>query len=130
MRAAFQRTKVRDLYDLHSFATTPFDGELLRRLVVLKLWQVCDPFDPERFFEKLRGSAYDWEDLQRLIRASERIEPSEMLAVVETRFEVLCRLTQLEQQVIADAKSGWNEPLAERLREEIRSLFGAAQGPK
>ena len=39
VRAAFQRAKVRDLYDLHRFATTPFDGELLRRLVVLKLWR-------------------------------------------------------------------------------------------
>jgi predicted nucleotidyltransferase component of viral defense system len=39
VRAAFQRVKVRDLYDLHRFATTPFNGELLRRLAVLKLWQ-------------------------------------------------------------------------------------------
>jgi predicted nucleotidyltransferase component of viral defense system len=37
VRAAFQRVTVRDLYDLHRFATTPFDGELLRRLAVLKL---------------------------------------------------------------------------------------------
>ena len=26
---------------------TPFDGELLRRLAVLKLWQTRDPFEPE-----------------------------------------------------------------------------------
>jgi hypothetical protein len=48
VRAAFQRAKVRDLYDLHRFATTPFDGDLLRSLVVLKLWQVRDPFVPTR----------------------------------------------------------------------------------
>ena len=36
-------------------------------------------------------------------------------------------LTELEQQVIADARSGWNEPLAERLRDEISDL---AQGRK
>jgi predicted nucleotidyltransferase component of viral defense system len=47
VRAAFQRVKVRDLYDLHRFAATPFDGELLRRLAVLKLWQARDPFDPD-----------------------------------------------------------------------------------
>ena len=51
VRAAFQRAKVRDLYDLHCFATTPFDGELLRRLVVLKLWQVRIPFTPDAFLE-------------------------------------------------------------------------------
>jgi hypothetical protein len=34
---------------------------------------------------------------------------------------VLRGLTVLERAVIADAKSGWNEPLAERLRAEIRT---------
>jgi len=122
VRAAFQRAKVRDLYDLHCFASTPFDGEVLRRLVVLTLWQVRDPFAPGVFFEKLRGGDYDWDDLARLVRASERIEPSDILAAVENRFGVLGQLSDLEQQLIADAKSGWNEPLAERLRAEIRRM--------
>jgi predicted nucleotidyltransferase component of viral defense system len=68
VRATFQRIKVRDLYDLYRFATTPFNGELLRRLVVLKLWQARDPFDPEALFQKLRGGDYDWTDLRRLVR--------------------------------------------------------------
>lgn len=123
VRAAFQRAKVRDLYDLHCFATTPFDGELLRRLVVLKLWRVRDPFDPEAFFQKLRGGSYDWENLQRLVRASERIEPEEILRTVESRFAVLRSLDELERRVISDARSGWNEPLAERLRVKIRETF-------
>lgn len=123
VRAAFQRLKVRDLYDLYRFAATPFDGELLRRLAVLKLWQARDPFDPSVFFEKLRGADYDWADIERVIRASERIEPAQIISTVESRFDVLRRLTELEQQVIADAQSGWNEPLAERLRAEIRRRF-------
>ncbi len=122
VRAAFQRVKVRDLYDLHCFATTPFNGELLRRLAVLKLWQARDPFNPEALFEKLRGGDYDWADIQRLVRASERIEPAEIISSVEKRFAMLGQLTELEQQVIDDAKSGWNEPLADRLRAEIRNL--------
>lgn len=126
VRAAFQRVKVRDLYDLHRFATTPYDGELLRRLTVLKLWQARDPFDPEAFFTKLRSGVYDWEEIRRLVRTSERIEPDEILASVEERFAVLRQLTELEQQVIADAKSGWNEPLAERLRAEVRFMFDSA----
>jgi len=125
VRAVFQRVKVRDLYDLHRFATTPFNGELLRRLAVLKLWQVRDLFDPEALFEKIRSGHYDWADIQRLVRASERIEPAEIIASVEARFDVLCELTELEQQVIADARSGWNEPLADRLRAEIRDLAAA-----
>jgi hypothetical protein len=42
---------------------------------------------------------------------------------VEGRFATLRQLTELEQQVIADAKSGWNEPLADRLRAEIHRRF-------
>ncbi len=126
VRAAFQRVKVRDLYDLHRFATTPYDGELLRRLVVLKLWQVRDPFDPEAFFTKLRSGVYDWEDIRRLVRTSERIEHDEILALVEERFAVLRQPPELELQVIADAKCGWNEPLAERLRAEVCFMFDSA----
>jgi predicted nucleotidyltransferase component of viral defense system len=124
VRAAFQRVKVRDLYDLHCLASTPFDAALLRRLVVLKLWQVRDPFDPEALFAKLRAGVYDWDDLRRLLRAAERIAPSEILASVEDRFALLRELSDLERQVIADARSGRNEPLAERLRAEIRDRIG------
>jgi len=123
VRAAFQRAKVRDLYDLHRFAATPFDGELLRRLVVLKLWQARDPFDPELFFARLRDGRYDWDDLHRLLRTNERQDPENVLRAVEARFAVLRSLSELECKVIADARGGWNEPLADRLRTEIRSRF-------
>ena len=46
-----------------------------------------------------------------------------IISTVESRFDVLGQLTDLEHQVIADSKSGWNEPLAERLRAEIRGRF-------
>jgi predicted nucleotidyltransferase component of viral defense system len=128
VRAAFQRAKVRDLYDLHRFATKPFDGELLRRLVVLKLWQVRDAFSPDVFFEKLRGGRYDWDDLRRLLRTADAIEPEEIVVTVESRFNVLRHLTELEHAVIADARSGWNQPLAARLVAEIRALAAGAAG--
>jgi hypothetical protein len=63
-------------------------------------------------------------DIERLVRASERIEPAERSSQPWNRcFGVRRQLTELEQQVIVDAKSAWNEPLAERLRAEIRHRF-------
>lgn len=121
VRAAFQRAKVRDLYDLHRFATTPFDGGLLRSLVVLKLWQMRDPFVPELLFDKLRSGKYDWGDLQRLLRTADRVEPDTLITTVERRFEMLRHLTELERAVIADARHPRSPALAERLRAEIRS---------
>ena len=91
-------------------------------MAVLKLWQARDPFDPGAFFERLRGGSYDWDDLRRLVRTSEAIEPEQIIRSVEKRFAVLNQLTELEKQLIADAKSGRNEPLAARLRGEIQAL--------
>jgi hypothetical protein len=86
---------------------------------VLKLWQVRDPFDPDAFFAKLRTGVYDWDDIRRLVRVSERIQPSEILSAVEGRFATLRQLTDLEHRVINDARSGWNKPLADQLRAKI-----------
>jgi predicted nucleotidyltransferase component of viral defense system len=128
VRAAFQRAKVRDLYDLHRFATTPFDGDLLRSLVVLKLWQVRDPFVPDALFEKLRSGKYDWADLQRLLRTADRVEPEALVTTVERRFGVLRHLTELEQAVVADARRARSPGLAERLRAEIRQRARGGDG--
>jgi len=123
VRASFQRARAHDLYDLHCFATTPFDGELLRRLTVLKLWQVRDPFDPGLFLSRIRSAHYDWDGLRRLLRSGERLDPEEVLRSIESRFAVLRSLSEVELEVIADARSGWNEPLAEKLRAQIQALF-------
>ena len=124
LRAACQRSKVRDLYDLHQCAALTFDGALLHKLVVLKLWQVRDRFDPEAMFRRFRSGRYDWADVERLLRRSARIDPESVVSTVETRFAALRDLSALERRVADDAPSGWNIPLAERLRAEIRELAG------
>ena len=50
------------------------------------------------------------------------VDPEAIIASVASRFGILRQLTELEEELIADAKSGWNEPMAERLRAEIRDL--------
>lgn len=92
VRAALQQVKVRDLFDLHRFAATPFESELLRQLAVLKLWQTRDPFDPGGFFQKRCGGDYDWAHIERLIRPSERLEPEQIISTVESHFEFLRQL--------------------------------------
>jgi len=125
IRAAFQRAKVRDLYDLRLLTRQNFDGELLRKLVVIKLWQVADPFDADKFFERLRSADYDWNDLRRLLRPAERIEPETMIAGIEAAYRVLRDLTELELRLVADATKGSRNGLvAEQLRDEIRARFG------
>ena len=55
IRACYQRNKARDIYDLGMFATRPLDQALIRRLVVLKLWQAQDAFEPARLMQKIQG---------------------------------------------------------------------------
>jgi len=52
IRACYQRNKALDIYDLGMFARKPLDQALIRRLLVLKLWQVRDTFDPARLMNK------------------------------------------------------------------------------
>jgi predicted nucleotidyltransferase component of viral defense system len=52
LRACYQRNKARDIYDLGMFATGPLDQARIRHLVILKLWQARDTFDPARLMQK------------------------------------------------------------------------------
>ncbi|MGH9161548.1 MAG: nucleotidyl transferase AbiEii/AbiGii toxin family protein [Vicinamibacteraceae bacterium] len=73
IRACYQRSKARDIYDLGMFATRPLDQPLVRRLVVLKLWQARDSFDPERLLRKLEdGRDFDWNDRASLCAGRSR----------------------------------------------------------
>ena len=68
IRASYQRNKARDIYDLGMFARPPLDQALVRRLVVLKLWQARDTFDAARLMQKFEeGKEFDWDDLRQLL---------------------------------------------------------------
>ncbi|MGF3573577.1 MAG: nucleotidyl transferase AbiEii/AbiGii toxin family protein [Candidatus Bathyarchaeia archaeon] len=68
LRAAFQRMRARDLYDLYLFSGRPFDRDLVRKLVVVKCWNVREPFNPDALLSSISEGKYDWDDLQRLVR--------------------------------------------------------------
>lgn len=103
IRACYQRSKARDIYDLSVFATRPLDRPLIRRLVVLKLWQAHDAFNPEAFLEKLAdASAFDWEDLRQLVRRSQAIEPDQIIAACLHGLAFLVELDPAEAALAAD----------------------------
>jgi predicted nucleotidyltransferase component of viral defense system len=62
LRAAYQRRKARDIYDLAVFATRPRHEALIRKVLVLKLWKVRSIFDPAaldaRLTEKDRAACW------------------------------------------------------------------------
>src|ERR1700675_1887287 len=69
IRACYQRNKARDIYDLGIYANRPLGQPLIRRLVVLKLWQARESFDPARLINKFEhGAEFDWDDSRDLVR--------------------------------------------------------------
>jgi len=125
VRAAYQRSKVRDLHDLYVFSTKVVDRHLLRRLVVVKLWQVGDPFDPATLFHRLENTQYNWEDLQRLLRSSDSIDPAKIIKQCLSCYAFLAALTEEEKVLAADAKSHKREDLWRKLT----ALCRAKKGP-
>lgn len=104
IRAAAQRVRSRDLYDLAQAAEKPFIANLIRALTVTKFWNVRDIFDPQRFLEKIQSSRYDWDDLKQLLRRSGRIDSKKLIGNCQRRYQFLKNLTEDEKRMIADAK--------------------------
>src|SRR5690606_15457143 len=58
VRAASQRSKIRDLHDLSELAGRPFNRNLVRSLAVLKLWNSGGPgLDFDTFRQSIEGGA-------------------------------------------------------------------------
>ncbi len=119
IRACYQRNKARDIYDLGSFATRPLDHELIRRLVVLKLWQARDTFDPERLLRKFEeGRAFDWDDLNQLVRRTTAVDRRKITADCVRGYRFLVELTESERQLAGDPHRRL-QALGETLRAEV-----------
>ena len=104
IRACYQRNKARDVYDLGMFATRPLDQTLIRRLVVLKLWQARDSFDPERLMRKFEdGHEFDWDDLGQLVRRTVEIDRRRITADCVRGFAFLRDLTENERKLARDS---------------------------
>lgn len=104
IRAASQRLRSRDIYDLAKAAERPINPHLIRALAVIKCWNVGKPFEPERLLGRLRADKYDWDDLRALVRRSEKIDSDRMIAACEKRYQFLLDLSANENRLIADAK--------------------------
>src|SRR5690606_33357425 len=111
--------KARDIYDIGMFATRPLDQPLIRRLVVLKLWQARDAFDPQRLMEKIAdGTAFDWGDLGQLVRREQLVDPQRTTADCVRGLAFLADLTPEERTLAADRYQRERE-LWDRLRTEL-----------
>jgi predicted nucleotidyltransferase component of viral defense system len=126
IRACYQRNKARDVYDLGMFATRPLDQALIRRLVVLKLWQARDSFDPARLMQKFEdGRDFDWDDLRQLVSRAVIIDRERITAVCVGGFGFLAELTP-DERALANDPHQREQALWSRLRTELAVARPAA----
>jgi hypothetical protein len=104
IRAASQRSKIRDLHDLAEIASRPLNRELVRALAVLKLWNSGGPgLDYERFRARIMdGGDYDLGDLENLLRKDQRPDLDAMMRRVVEAFRFLSELTDRERTLAED----------------------------
>jgi len=103
IRACYQRSKARDIYDLGIFAIRPLNQPLIRSLVVLKLWQACDRFEPDRLLQKFRdGREFDWDDLRDLVRRGAVIDRDRITTDCARGFAFLADLSDDERALAGD----------------------------
>lgn len=120
IRAASQRSKIRDLHDLSEVAGRALRRDLIRALAVLKLWNSGGPgLDYERFRERIMsGGDYDLAELSRLLRKDQRPDLDAMVGRVVEAFRFLADLTP-DERTLASDPSLRERALSERLRAHL-----------
>ncbi len=106
IRAASQRSKIRDLHDLSELAGRKLNRELIRSLAVLKLWNSGGPgLDFDRFSERVKGGGdFDIGDLANLLRKDQKPDLEGMIRRVLDGFRFLADVSEAERALAADAE--------------------------
>ncbi|MFO7943927.1 MAG: nucleotidyl transferase AbiEii/AbiGii toxin family protein [Anaerolineales bacterium] len=102
IRAAIQRSRVRDLYDLFQLGKRPFNRELVRRIAVIKCWEARHTFNPDAFLSGLPEGQYDWSDLERLVRPEWLVSAEDIITGVQNNYAFLREMTDEETQLSTD----------------------------
>jgi predicted nucleotidyltransferase component of viral defense system len=105
IRAASQRSKIRDLYDLSEIAARPLNRDLIRTLAVIKLWNSDGAgLDYGHFRERVTdGGDYDIGDLTSLLRKDQKPDLKDMIRRVVDGYRFLDNPTEIEKVLAADA---------------------------
>jgi predicted nucleotidyltransferase component of viral defense system len=100
IRAAAQRRRVRDLFDLYQLNKQRADRNIIRRIAVIKCWETNYTFDPTAFLDAISSSQYDWSDLRRLVRRGWQLSPKTIINEVRKGYAFLAELT-VEEAILA-----------------------------
>jgi len=121
VRALYQRAIARDAFDLFLFSRRPFNEELVRRLVVLKMWDAHQDFDPERLINALFQKTFNWYDIERLVRI--KIRPEEIIESISARFSFLRNMDEEDRELLKDSRKHARMENKKAMELRMRELY-------
>ena len=122
IRAANQRLKIRDIYDLSEIAGRALNREKIRALAVLKLWDTIGPnLNYELFRSRIMDNEadYDIADLTNLLRKDQKPDLEVIRRKVTEGFSFIADMTGLEKTLADD-----NARRCREERNEIVAILG------
>lgn len=122
IRAAFQRLRPRDVYDLYIYSERPFNREKVRSLAVIKCWNSKRAFDGEELLGRIRKDVTNWEDLKRLVARSRLPSESVIVEKVCKEFDFLRSLERNLNLIKEDSKAHRRGDLIKAEIERINTM--------
>lgn len=122
IRAAFQRMSSRDLYDLYLFAGKPYNRDLVKKLVVVKLWNVREPFNPISFFDKVKNESYDLTELRNLVRGKRLPSRHQIINAILRNYSYLKDINDELKTIADDSKPHKKTKLVEAILHQMREI--------
>lgn len=121
IRAAFQRRRARDIYDLYKYSQSSHDKELVKTLTVIKCWNVNDPFNPSLLLDKIKNEPYKWDDLGRLVRPNQMVSEKRLVSETIENYSYLGNLSEELKQIISDSKKHAQSARVEKLLKDMKA---------
>ena len=119
IRAAFQRMGIRDLFDLYLFSAKPYNRELAKKLVVIKLWEARDPFDPSNFFRRIEKETPSMVELRDLIRKDKLPTKDDLVEIILRSYSYLRELNDELETIVADSAAHRKERIVESILSQV-----------
>jgi len=104
------------------FSGRPFDRDLVKKLIVIKCWNVRDPFNPDKFLSNIAEEQYDWNDLQRLVRKGDLPPKETVIEKVIGEYTFLKDLNKDLLKIIKDSKAHKERELVTKILGERESF--------
>lgn len=120
IRATYQRGTARDFYDLYQFAQRPYDRELVKQLTVIKFWNDRSDYEPQLFFDKIKGARIDFGDVLYLLKDQEHPEEEEIKNRILQNYSYLSDLGTSLENIRRDNRKHSRDEEVKQLIEKLK----------